>query len=119
MVREETPMSLDDARQWAAQCWCQPETQDRVMDAALCEEFARLLESRVNEAVAWAEFVAARKHIAWKLQADHGLRIGYVANVAMLLSDRYGMTEPATRDEAARAIICLIFGIDRKDFPSD
>lgn len=112
-------MSLDDARQWAAQCWCQPETQDRVMDPSLAEEFAKLLQERVNEAVASAEFVAARRHIAWKLQADGGLRIGYVANVAMLLSDRYGMTEPATRDEAARAILCLIFDIDRKDFPTD
>lgn len=32
---------IDDARQLAAQCWCDPETSDRVMDPVLAESVAR------------------------------------------------------------------------------
>ena len=31
---------IEDARQIAAQCWCEPETSDRVMDIALAEAVA-------------------------------------------------------------------------------
>lgn len=31
---------MDEARQLAAQCWCDPETEDRVMDPALAEAVA-------------------------------------------------------------------------------
>lgn len=34
-------MFIEEARQQAAQCWCDPETQDRVMDPALCEAVAK------------------------------------------------------------------------------
>jgi hypothetical protein len=33
----------------------------------------------------------------------------YIANVAMLLHDRYGITDPRTRNNAAEDIIDLIF----------
>ena len=32
---------MEEARQMAAQCWCDPETSDRVMDPALAEAVAR------------------------------------------------------------------------------
>ena len=34
-------MWMDEARQIAAQCWCDPATEDRVMDPALAEVVAR------------------------------------------------------------------------------
>jgi len=37
------------------------------------------------------------------------LRIGYVANIAMLLHDRYGITDYETRNRAAEDILILIF----------
>ncbi len=54
-------------------------------------------------------FIRARKRMAHALRSDEGLRIGFVANVAMLLHDRYGITEPETRDRAANEILNLIF----------
>lgn len=39
----ENNMWMPEARGIAAQCWCTPETQDREMDAALAEEFAKQL----------------------------------------------------------------------------
>lgn len=38
-------MFMAEARQQAAQCWCDPETQDRVMDTALAEAFAKRIAS--------------------------------------------------------------------------
>lgn len=32
---------MPEARQFATQCWCDPETSDRIMDTELCEAVAR------------------------------------------------------------------------------
>ena len=37
----ETVDFMDEARQLASQCWCDPETQDRVMDPPLAEAVAK------------------------------------------------------------------------------
>lgn len=50
----------------------------------------------------------AREFMAKKLE-DKGLRIGYVSNIAMLLHDRYGITDYETRNRAAEDILNLIF----------
>ena len=34
-------MWIDEARQLAAQCWCDPDTENRIMDVALCEAMAK------------------------------------------------------------------------------
>jgi len=39
---------------------------------------------------------------------DEGLRIAYIANIAMLLHDRYGITDYKTRNQAASDILKLI-----------
>jgi hypothetical protein len=49
-----------------------------------------------------------------KLENDEGLLIGYQANVAMLLHDKYGIKDRDKRNEAAIAILNLIFGGDLK-----
>lgn len=41
---------------------------------------------------------------------DPDIRLGYVANVAMLLHDRYGITDHAARNAAAEDVLQLIFG---------
>ncbi len=51
----------------------------------------------------------ARKTMADAFAADPGFRDGYVANVAMLLSDHYGITDPETRNKAGDDIVRLIF----------
>lgn len=38
-----TEIAMREARELAAQCWCDPETRDRVMDAELAEAFAKRL----------------------------------------------------------------------------
>ena len=40
---------------------------------------------------------------------DEDLRIGYISNIAMLLHDRYGITDYKTRNRAAVDILKLIF----------
>ncbi len=37
-------MEMDVARGLAAQCWCDPRTADREMDATLAEVFAEVLQ---------------------------------------------------------------------------
>lgn len=41
---------------------------------------------------------------------DEGLRWGYVSNIAMLLHDRYNITDYDTRNQAAEEILELLFG---------
>ena len=51
----------------------------------------------------------ARKTIREALSNDVDLRWGYVSNIAMLLHDRYGITNFNQRNRAASAILKLIF----------
>jgi len=55
----------------------------------------------------------ARATIRDTFKADAGLYQSYVANVAMLLHDRYGIMDPVTYDAAARDVLQLIFDIER------
>ena len=41
---------LEIARQEAAQCWCDPETEDRVMDVALAEAVAKRIAAWMDTA---------------------------------------------------------------------
>ena len=55
------------------------------------------------------DIAEARKTIRDALEEDEGFRIGYVSNIAMLLHDRYGITDYKTRNKAAEDILKLIF----------
>jgi hypothetical protein len=44
-----------------------------------------------------------------ELENDKGLRIAYIANVAMLLHDKYGVTDFKERNNAAIDILNLLF----------
>lgn len=45
-----TENHMDQARQIAAQCWCDEETKDRVMDPALCEAVAKRIATWMETA---------------------------------------------------------------------
>lgn len=67
-------------------------------------------ELKEQEEEARAEsFRQARVTMGQELLRDEGLYIGYRANVAMLLHDRYGIRDHETRNKAARDILNLIF----------
>ena len=51
----------------------------------------------------------ARKTMADAFQKDSHFRIGQVANIAMLLHDRYGITDYETRNAAGDDIVKLLF----------
>lgn len=55
------------------------------------------------------EIRKARRTMAKALRTDAGFRVGYVSNVAMLLHDRFKRITRYNRDEAANAILKLIF----------
>ena len=54
-------------------------------------------------------FQRARKVMARYLKTDEGLRETYHANIAMLLYDRYGITNHTRRNQAAEEILKLVF----------
>lgn len=54
-------------------------------------------------------FAEARKVMAKILKEDTDLRLGYEANVAMLLHDHYGITGFEQRNQAAKEILNLVF----------
>ena len=73
---------LPEARQIAAQCWCDDDTQHLVMEPALCEAFARRLAAWMRTGAqharneeywrdrARAALAAAPQPVAW-IQPDH------------------------------------------------
>ena len=46
---------MDEARQIAAQCWCDPETSDRTMDTQLAEAVARRIATWMDTAARFSE----------------------------------------------------------------
>ena len=55
------------------------------------------------------EIEQARKTMRDAFVKDPGFRMGYQANIAMLLHDRHGITEINARNAAADEIIDLVF----------
>jgi hypothetical protein len=51
----------------------------------------------------------ARRTMRDALEKDDGFKIGYIANIAMLLHDKYGIIQHQERNEAAEDILKLIF----------
>ena len=54
-------------------------------------------------------FAQARATMRQSFEISEDLRLVYQANIAMLLSDKYGITDRHKRDEAAEDILKLIF----------
>ena len=52
----------------------------------------------------------ARRTLAEAFMNDSSFYQAYAANVAMLLHDRYGITDQRLRNEAAEEILHLLFG---------
>jgi len=55
------------------------------------------------------EIKRAREVIAKALEQDEDLKLGYVSNIAMLLHDRYDITDYDQRNQAAEDILKLLF----------
>lgn len=55
------------------------------------------------------DFKDMREAMANRFMKDNALLVSYEANIAMLLHDRYGMTDYKTRNQAAHDIMCLLF----------
>jgi len=51
----------------------------------------------------------ARKTMRKAFEKDGALLVGYVSNIAMLLHDKYGITDYEKRNRAAKDILRLIF----------
>lgn len=51
----------------------------------------------------------AREFIAAAFEADPDFRRTYVDNIAMLLHDKYGITDMETRNQAGDDIVRLVF----------
>ena len=51
----------------------------------------------------------ARKVMRKAFEKDGSLLVGYVSNIAMLLHDKYGITNYEKRNRAAKDILNLIF----------
>jgi len=71
-------------------------------------------DTRVSHEAREIEQIAdAREVFKKSFENDEDFRNGYQANIAMLLHDRYGITDYVTRNEAANDIMAVIF--DTKD----
>lgn len=108
-------MTIEEARGWAGACWTDVTTSNKEMDVVLAEVFAKMLMARVNEAMLVDKIRQARKTMRDAFAADEEFRQGYVANIAMLLSDRYGIKDYVPRNQAASDILELVFGETHKE----
>lgn len=99
-------MDIHEAREKAAQCWCTPDTANRVMDAELAEAFAQLLVEETEEPKL---FVMSRRVMRAEFRADPDLRFGYVSNIAMLLHDQHGVSDVSRANAMADDVMRLVF----------
>jgi len=60
----------------------------------------------------------ARKTMRKAFEKDGGFLVGYVSNIAMLLYDKYGITDYEKRNRAAKDILQLLFW-DKKEEGDD
>jgi hypothetical protein len=96
-------MTMDEARQIAAQAWCDPETSGIEMDVRLAEAFAKRLVTASGgdapnydmsihsnpDAAAWARFFmeTAQKN-GWRIEGpDEATMLGWFANAMMAMHD--------------------------------
>lgn len=80
-----------------------PEMTEKI---TLTGEAACKINARFDEL---ASVAGARQVIADAFKDDPNFRETYVANVAMLLHDRYGITDHETRNKAGDDIVRLVF----------
>ena len=55
------------------------------------------------------EIKEARETMRKAFEEDEGFKEGYISNIAMLLHDKYGVTDHEKRNNAAEDILRLIF----------
>jgi len=79
------PDWMDEARILAAQCWCDPETEHRDMDAVLCEAVAKRIAS-------WMQ-TAAQEHRNTEYYRDLLVRCG------KSIGDRAFIADDGTRSK--------------------
>ncbi len=79
------------------------------MSEADYQVLAPLIESSAGIVDIEISIEDARTTMAKAFQKDPHFRMGYVANIAMLLHDRYGITDYETRNAAGDDIVKLIF----------
>jgi hypothetical protein len=107
-------MTKQEAREWAAQAWCQPSTENYAMDHKLCEAFANVLHTRVNEAIKSDRFTRARDEMKHHFIYDPDFRRTYVDNITCLIRDRHSNGSGITSELAARILDTVIgLGLER------
>jgi len=70
---------------------------------------ASLMEHTKLDINVLLEFKDVREAMARRFLKDKELLLSYEANIAMLLHDRYGITDYKERNQAAHDIMCLLF----------
>lgn len=72
-------------------------------------EYIANLDSAVQPGAEGNEIKDARETIWMAFEEDEHFKDGYISNIAMLLHDRYGITDYEERSRAAEDILRLIF----------
>lgn len=83
---------------------------------AICTKCStELIERQAQQVLPLDSFVQARQRMSQALRDDKGLLQAYHANVAMLVHDRHGVTGKTERDQLARDVLALIFGLTEQE----
>lgn len=82
---ETENMWIEEARGLAAQCWCDPETENRIMDVTLCEAVAKQIAS-------WMETAAQNQR-----NADYYR--GLLVKCGEAIGDKAYIADDGTRSE--------------------
>lgn len=99
------PLSLEDAQKWVLNAHRSNSAQP--LDPVFSSAMAQILVDRVREAHVSERLVTARQVMSEAL-ADPNLRITYIANVAVVLHERYGVSHEMAQ-LAANDVLGIIF----------
>lgn len=76
---------------------------------------AELVQAQKQLVLPYESFTQARQRMSQAFREDKGLLLAYHATVAMLVHDRYGITEKVTRDKLASEVLATIFGLTEQE----
>ena len=98
-MSSETWMS--EARQVAAQCWCDPETSDRIMDIVLAESMARRVAAWMDTAAQFAQDVDFYRGLLDQCAASLGPEV-FVSDDGSIQDSPLRLKIPALVEQLAR-----------------
>ena len=110
-MKGEKVVSISDYRVWACDCGCYDGFDLHPDGDVICRacDALQIGVEFVDRKGSTMTVNEVRAFMIEKFDEDSGFEEAYIANIAMLLHDRYGITDYNIRNKAGKDVLDLIF----------